>query len=432
MDPEGVTPQGLPDGLYRAADERCTMLRMSPFAPIPGILDDLRAGRMVVLLDAPDRENEGDLVVAAEKATPAAVNFMKSQARGEYCVALAPTICDRLRLPPQVAENTSKRATAFTVTVDAKRCRDNGISVEDLARTTRLLGKPATSPDDLVRPGHVHPLRAREGGVLVRAGHTEGSVDLVRMAGLNPAAVIVEVLTRRGGMARERQLTAFARRHGLRMCRISDLIQWRRRKEKLVRRALTLDLPTEAGLFTLHLYRTVIDDATHLALCKGWTPDWDEGLREPVLVRVHSECLTGDAMASLRCDCGSQLRTAMATVQREERGVVLYLRQEGRGIGLENKLRAYALQQKEGMDTVEANLHLGFQADEREYGIGAQILTDLGLRRIRVMSNNPRKFTALAGYGLRIASRVPLVIPPNPENALYLKAKREKLGHLLG
>lgn len=404
----------------------------APFAPLPQILEDLRAGRMIVLLDAPDRENEGDLVVAAEKVTPEMVNFIKTQARGEYCVALAPEICERLRLLPQVSDNTSKRTTAFTITVDAKHCPDNGVSVQDLAMTSHLLAKPRTKPEDLVRPGHVHPIRAREGGVLVRAGHTEGSVDLVRMAGLNPAAVIVEVLTPKGGMARERDLVGFARKHNLKMCRISDLIEHRRRKEKLVSRELTVDLPTEAGLFTLHVYRTPIDHATHLALCKGWTPDWDQGVPEPVLVRVHSECLTGDAFGSLRCDCGGQLEAAMAAVQREEKGVVLYLRQEGRGIGLENKLKAYLLQQKHGMDTVEANLHLGFKADEREYGIGAQILADLGLRKIRVMTNNPKKYTALAGYGLKIASRVPILIPPNPSNAAYLKAKRDKLGHLLG
>jgi 3,4-dihydroxy 2-butanone 4-phosphate synthase/GTP cyclohydrolase II len=256
-------------------------------------------------------------------------------------------------------------------------------------------------------------------------------VDLVRMAGLNPAAVIVEILTEDGRMARGSRLTAFARRHKLKLCRVSDVIAYRRRKEKLVTRTLTLDLPTETGPFTLHVYRTPIDNGTHLALCKGWTPDWDQGLPEAVLVRVHSECLTGDALGSLRCDCGQQLRAAMAAVQREEKGVVLYLRQEGRGIGLENKLKAYALQQRRGMDTVQANLHLGFKADEREYGIGCQILVDLGLRKIRVMTNNPHKFGALKDYGLRVVSRVPLVVGANPENAGYLRTKREKLGHLL-
>ena len=404
----------------------------APFASVPKVLEDLRLGRMVVLLDDPDRENEGDVVVAAEKVTAGQVNFIKRSARGEYCVALDPAICDRLGLGPQVPDNTSKRTTAFTVTVDSVSCPDNGVSVEDLALTSRLLARPGTKRDDLVRPGHVHPLRAREGGVLVRAGHTEGSVDLVRMAGLNPAAVIVEILNAKGKMARGRELVAFARKNKLRMCRISDLIQWRRQKEKLVFRELTLDLPTEAGLFTLHVYRTPIDQGTHLALCKGWTPDWDRGVDEAVLVRVHSECLTGDALGSLRCDCGAQLEAAMAAVQREERGVVLYLRQEGRGIGLENKLRAYALQQSKGMDTVEANLHLGFRADEREYGIGSQILVDLGLKKLKVMSNNPRKFTALASYGLQITARVPLIVPPTPESAGYLKTKKVKLGHLLG
>jgi len=403
-----------------------------PFAPIPAVLEDLRAGRMIVLLDAPDRENEGDVVLAAEKATPAAVNFIKREARGEYCVAVAPEVCERLRLDPQVPENTSKRTTSFTVTVDARDCPDNGVSAADLAMTSRLLARPGTRQEEMVRPGHVHPLRAREGGVLVRAGHTEGSVDLMRLAGLNPAAVITEILTAKGSMAREKDLVAFARKHRLKMCRISDLIEYRRRKEKLVRRELTVDLPTGAGPFTLHVYRTAIDEAAHLALCKGWTPDWDQGIRQPVLVRVHSECLTGDALGSLRCDCGQQLQAAMIAVQKEEKGVVLYLRQEGRGIGLENKLRAYALQEKKGMDTVEANLHLGFQADEREYGIGSQILADLGLKKLKVMSNNPRKFTALASYGLEISARVPLVIPSNPSNAGYLRTKRDKLGHLLG
>ncbi len=405
-----------------------------PFASIPEILEDLRAGRMIVVLDAPDRENEGDIVLAAEKATPAAVNFIKREARGEFCVAVDAAICERLRLDPQVPQdgNTSKRTTPFTITVDARDCPDNGVSAEDLAMTSRLLAKPGTRREQLVRPGHVHPLRAREGGVLVRAGHTEGSVDLMRLAGLNPAAVITEILTASGGMAREKDLVAFARKHRLRMCRISDIIEHRRRQEKLVRREITLDLPTEDGPFTLHVYRTAIDEAAHLALCKGWTPDWDQGVREPVLVRVHSECLTGDALGSLRCDCGAQLKAAMAAIQREEKGVVLYLRQEGRGIGLENKLRAYALQQQKGMDTVEANLHLGFRADEREYGIGSQILADLGLKKLKVMSNNPRKFTALASYGLEIAKRVPLIVPSTPESVGYLKAKRDKLGHLLG
>lgn len=401
------------------------------FVSIPRALEELRAGRMVILLDDPSRENEGDIVVAAEKVTPAVANFVKTHARGEYCVALASERCDRLQLAPQVWDNTSHRATAFTVTVDARHCPDNGVSAEDLSLTTRLLARPASKAADFVRPGHVHPLRAREGGVLVRSGHTEGSVDLVRLAGLNPAALIVEILDRRGRMARGRSLDAFARRHRIPLCRISDLIEYRRRKEKLVTRVETLDLPTAQGPFTLHVYRTPIDSGTHLALCKGWTPDWDQGLDETVLVRVHSECLTGDALGSLRCDCGPQLAAAMQAVQKAEKGVVLYLRQEGRGIGLENKLKAYALQQRQGMDTVQANLHLGFKADQREYGIGCQILVDLGLSRIRVMTNNPHKLGALKRYGLKAVSRVPLVVPSNPENRAYLRTKRRKLGHLL-
>jgi len=407
---------------------------MSGFSPIEEILEELRAGRMIVLVDDARRENEGDLTIAAEKVTPEAINFMLKEARGLVCLALTPEKADQLNLPPQTPQNTSAFGTGFTVTIDAKRGVTTGVSAADRATTILTAVRDDCRPEDLARPGHVLPIRARKGGCLVRAGQTEGSVDLCRLAGLKPAAVICEIMNDDGTMARAPQLREFCRRHGLKMCAVEDVIRYRRRTERLVEHRATCRLPTLWGEFTCHVYGTKIDRDIHLALCKG-----DIGPRhgrpapvheEPVLVRVHSECLTGDALGSLRCDCREQLHTALRMIQEAGKGVLLYLHQEGRGIGLENKLRAYALQDQ-GVDTVEANERLGFAADERDYGLGSQILAHLGLRKLRLLTNNPRKYHALAGYGLEIVERVPIVVRPNPENRGYLHAKKEKLGHFL-
>jgi 3,4-dihydroxy 2-butanone 4-phosphate synthase/GTP cyclohydrolase II len=402
----------------------------NPFAPIPEILEDLRAGRMIVLVDDENRENEGDLVMAAEMATPQAVNFMAHHARGLVCLAMAGPLCDRLRLPPMVQENSSRFGTAFTVSVDAARGVTTGISAADRARTILTAIDDRAAPDDLVRPGHIFPLRARDGGVLVRAGQTEGSVDLARLAGLKPAGVICEIMNDDGTMARLPQLVDFCRTHGLRMTTVADLIAWRRMKERLIERVAKVRLPTEFGAFRLHCYRSLVDEYLHLALCAG---DVGEGKvqEEPVLVRVHSECLTGDIFHSKRCDCGPQLEGALRQIAAAGRGVLLYIRQEGRGIGLLNKLRSYELQEQ-GSDTVEANLRLGFPPDLREYGIGAQILLDVGVRKMRLLTNNPKKIVSIAGYGLEVVERLPIQMPATRENADYLKAKRDKLGHLLG
>lgn len=395
------------------------------FASIREVVDELRAGRMVVLVDDEDRENEGDLVIAAEKIAPEAVNFMATHGRGLICLALTRERIEELRLAPMTPNNTSRFGTAFHVSIEAATGVTTGISAYDRAHTVKVAIDPASSPRDLVQPGHVFPLRACEGGVLVRAGQTEGSVDLARLAGLNPSAVICEVMNPDGTMARVPQLVEFCKKHGLKMCSIQNLIEHRRRNEKLVQRAAETTVPTEFGPFHLVVYETRVDEYLHLALVKG-----DVSGKNDVLVRVHSECLTGDVLGSLRCDCGKQLRRALKIIGEAEYGVLVYMRQEGRGIGLINKIKAYELQDQ-GMDTVEANVHLGFDPDPREYGIGAQILADLGIRTMRLITNNPVKRAGLEGYGLKVSGRVPIEIPFNTYNEKYMKTKKEKLGHLL-
>lgn len=396
------------------------------FASIPEILEEMRAGRMFLLVDDEDRENEGDLVIAAERVTPEAVAFMAFHAGGLICLAMTPERLAELQIPPMTNENTSPFGTAFHESIEAARGVTTGISAYDRARTIRVAIDPASGPRDLVRPGHVFPLAAKRGGVLVRAGQTEGSVDLARLAGLTPAAVICEVMNPDGTMARVPQLIEFAKKHNMKICSIESLIQYRRRNEKLVRRAAETDMPTEFGTFHLVVYETEVDDYHHLALVKGEVAGKDD-----VLVRVHSECLTGDVFGSMRCDCGAQLHEAMRLIGKEERGVIVYMRQEGRGIGLVNKIKAYQLQDQ-GMDTVEANVHLGFDPDPREYGVGAQILADLGVRKLRLITNNPVKRAGLEGYGLEITGRVPLVVGCNATNERYMNTKKEKLGHLFG
>ena len=408
-----------------------------PFAPIPEVIDEIRAGRPVVLVDDEDRENEGDVIIAAEHCSAAQVNFMVTHARGVVCLALTAEQCDKLQLHPQSNFNTAQLGTAFTVTVDAhpKFGVTTGVSARDRAKTIEVAIATDAQPQDLLRPGHINPLRARDGGVLVRAGQTEGSVDLARLAGCKPAAVICEILREDGEMARRPELDAFAAKHGLKTCTVADLISYRLKREQFVKRIETVELPTDWGTFTLHAYQSVLDPQPHLALCKGGVGDRDErgnAVRhdEPVLIRVHSECLTGDVFGSGRCDCGPQLSTAMEMIEREGKGVLLYLRQEGRGIGLANKLHAYALQDT-GLDTVEANQRLGLPVDSRDYGIGSQILRDLGLTKLRIMTNNPRKIYGIDGYGLQVVEEVPIRIPPGPHNSAYLSTKKAKLGHTL-
>jgi 3,4-dihydroxy 2-butanone 4-phosphate synthase/GTP cyclohydrolase II len=407
------------------------------FSSIPEVLEDLKAGKMVVLVDDEDRENEGDLVIAAEKVSPDAINFMLKHARGVICLALTGERCDKLQLHPQVERNTAQMGTAFTVTVDAHKRFGvtTGVSARDRAKTIEVAIAEDAQPQDLLRPGHINPLRCREGGVLVRAGQTEGSVDLARLAGLKPAAVICEIMRDDGEMMRRDDLEKFCAEHHLKMCTIADLISYRLKREQFVKRITAIDLPTRWGDFQLYAYQSPIDPQPHLALCKGGVGEYDESGKvvqqsEPVLVRVHSECLTGDVFGSGRCDCGEQLATAMQMIDAEGKGVLVYLRQEGRGIGLANKLHAYKLQDL-GLDTVEANVSLGLPIDKRDYGIGSQILRDLGLTKLRIMTNNPKKIYGIEGYGLTVVEEVPIRIPPGAHNAKYLQTKKAKLGHKL-
>jgi 3,4-dihydroxy 2-butanone 4-phosphate synthase / GTP cyclohydrolase II len=397
----------------------------SGFSRIEDAIEEIRRGHMVVVCDGEDRENEGDLVLAAQFATPEAVNFMAKEARGLICLALTPERCDELGLDLMAAKNEAPLQTAFTVSIEAAEGVTTGISAHDRARTIQVAIDPHTRPTDLVQPGHVFPLKAKAGGVLERTGHTEASVDLARLAGLIPAGAICEIMNEDGTMARVPDLVPYCKRHGLRMVTVTELIAYRRRTEKLVERIVATRLPTAFGEFTAVGYRSLIDDKHHVAMVKGDVAD-----EQDVLVRVHSECLTGDVFHSLRCDCGEQLAAALAMIEREGQGVLLYLSQEGRGIGLLNKLRAYRLQE-DGLDTVDANLKLGLPADLRDYGIGAQILSDLGLSSIRILTNNPKKIIGMEGYGLSVTEQVPIQTIPNPHNEDYLRAKRDKLGHIL-
>jgi 3,4-dihydroxy 2-butanone 4-phosphate synthase/GTP cyclohydrolase II len=401
------------------------MSTQTPFAPIEAAVEEFRQGRIVIIVDDEDRENEGDLAIAAEKVTPEAINFMARFGRGLICLAMTEERCRELDLPLMVEDNTSTFGTAFTISIEARGKVTTGISAADRAATILTAIDPATRPEDLLRPGHVFPLRARKGGVLKRAGQTEASVDLAMLAGLTPAGVICEIMNDDGTMARVPDLAKFAELHGLLMITVSDLISYRLRHETLVRKIASPRLPTIYGEFQIHAYRSDVTGDENVALVMGEIEP-----EEPVLVRVHSQCLTGDIFGSCRCDCGPQLEQALEHIAAEGRGVLLYLLQEGRGIGLMNKLRAYELQEQ-GHDTVEANERLGFRPDQRDYGIGAQILRDLGVRKMRLMTNNPSKYIALHGYGLEIVERIPLEVPPTENSREYLRAKREKLGHLL-
>jgi len=393
--------------------------------PIEQVIAAMRAGRMVIMTDDAGRENEGDLVLAARRVTPALINFMAKEGRGLICAPVSRARAEKLGLSRMVARNEEKFGTDFTVSVDAAKGITTGISAHDRAATLRALGRPSPRADDLVQPGHIFPVRAKDGGVLVRAGHTEAAVDLAKLAGQGDAAVICEILNPDGSMARWEDLLEFKKRHGLKLGTIQELIEYRRRKEQLVVRKQKVKLPTDYGPFDLHLYRNVTDGSHHLALVKGKVKGG-----EPVLVRVHSECLTGDVFASRRCDCGNQLHDALRRIGQEKKGVLVYMRQEGRGIGLPAKIQAYRLQER-GLDTVEANRKLGYPADLREYGIGAQILADLGVRRMRLLTNNPKKVVGLGGYGLELVDQVPIRSKANPHNRKYLATKKKKLGHRL-
>lgn len=395
------------------------------FNTIEEALEDIAKGKMVILVDDEDRENEGDLCMAAEKITPEAINFMAKYGRGLICLSLTPRRVEELKLPMMTDDNTSSFGTAFTVSIEAKKGVSTGISAHDRAVTILTAINPQTKPEDLARPGHVFPLRAKPGGVLQRAGQTEGSVDLARLAGLYPAGVICEIMNDDGTMARVPQLMEFAERHRMKIVTVKDLIQYRMRTERFVRRIATVQMPTEYGDFTAIAYANDVDPNIHIALIKGEIKPEDK-----ILVRVHSECLTGDVFGSKRCDCGDQLHKAMEMIKKEGKGVLLYMRQEGRGIGLANKLKAYELQDK-GLDTVEANIKLGFKPDLRDYGIGAQILVDLGVRKMKLMTNNPKKIIGLEGYGIKVVERVSVESRPHDKNIVYLKTKKKKLGHML-
>jgi len=405
------------------------------FSEIPQIIEELRKGRMVVLVDAEDRENEGDLVCAAEKVTPEIINFMAKFGRGLICLPLAAEKCDSLGLYPQTVENTARFETAFTVSIDAAEGVSTGISAADRAQTIQVAIADKSKAADLVRPGHIFPLRARKGGVMVRAGQTEGAVDLMRLAGLKPAGVICEIMNEDGSMARVPQLLKFCEKHNLKIASIAKLVEYRLQRESQIKRVEHVILPTDYGEFKLIAYESITSPEPHLALCKGSVGELDENgspieHAEPVLVRVHSECMTGDLFHSQRCECGYQLITAMEMIEKAGKGALIYLRQEGRGIGLTNKLRAYKLQEQ-GLDTVEANLRLGFLADKRDYGIGAQICRDLGLRKIRILTNNPKKINRLEVYGIKIVEQVPLKAKPGKHNIDYLRTKKYRFGHML-
>jgi 3,4-dihydroxy 2-butanone 4-phosphate synthase/GTP cyclohydrolase II len=405
------------------------------FSEIPQVLQELRQGKMIVLVDAEDRENEGDLVCAAEKVTPEIINFMAKYGRGLICLPLTAEKCDSLGLYPQTTENTARFGTAFTVSIDAAEGVSTGISAADRARTIQVAIADASKASDLVRPGHIFPLRARQGGILVRAGQTEGAVDLMRLAGLKPAGVICEIMNEDGTMARVPELLKFSKKHNLKISSIAKLIEYRLQRESQIKRVECVNLPTDYGEFKLIGYESITSSQPHLALCKGGVGELDDNGQpiqhdEPVLVRVHSECMTGDLFHSQRCECGYQLISAMKMIEECGKGALIYLRQEGRGIGLKNKLRAYKLQEQ-GLDTVEANLKLGFLADKRDYGIGAQICRDLGLRKIRIITNNPKKISRLEVYGIKIVEQIPLRAEPGEHNIDYLRAKKYGLGHML-
>ncbi len=394
-------------------------------ANIAEAIEDIKAGKFIIIVDDENRENEGDIAIAADRVTPSAINFMAIHARGLICLPICGQRLDELRIPMMVQENTSPHRTAFTISIEAKNKISTGISAFDRAETIKTIISPTSGADDLVHPGHVFPIRAKDGGVLARAGHTEAIVDLARMAGLFSAGVICEIMNDDGSMARLPQLEVIANKHNLKIISISDLITYRRRYEKMVKKITEAKLPTNYGEFTVMAYKSSVDKTEHIAMVKG-----DVSGKEPVLVRVHSECLTGDVFRSLRCDCGEQFELAMQKINEEGRGVFLYMRQEGRGIGLHNKLKAYALQDQ-GMDTVEANIALGFPADLRDYGIGAQILADIGLHNIKLLTNNPKKIVGLESYGLKVVETVPLLATPNSYNIRYLETKKNKLGHIL-
>ena len=408
---------------------------MTNFSQIPEVLKKLRAGSMIVLVDDEDRENEGDLVCAAEAVTPEVINFMAKFGRGLICLPLTSEKCDSLALHPQTTENTARLGTAFTVSIDAAGGITTGISAADRARTIKTAIADKARPSDLVRPGHIFPLRAKDGGVLTRAGQTEGAVDLMKLAGLKPAGVICEIMNEDGTMARVPQLLEFCKKHSLKITTIAKLIEYRLQRESQIKRIQSVSLPTDYGEFQLIGYESITSAEPHLALCKGNVGKLDEKgnpvvIDEPVLVRVHSECLTGDLFHSQRCECGYQLIAAMEMIEKEGSGAVIYLRQEGRGIGLANKLHAYKLQEQ-GLDTVQANLRLGFRADRRDYGIGAQIIRDLGLKQIKILTNNPKKISRLEVYGIKIVEQIPLRAKPGPHNVNYLKTKKYRLGHFL-